>query len=294
MKSALVLGGTRFFGVKLVQALLEKGVKVTVATRGNTEVPFYDQVEKIQFDRSNSASFHSAFEGRKWDIIYDQICYSSNEAKNAISVFSNKTDKYVFTSSLSVYELKDKILEESDFDPYTYPVRYTESDEVTYNEGKRLAEAVFFQESPFPVTAVRFPIVLGEQDYTERMLFYIRKALHDEVIYLRNPDASICFISEEEAGDFLAWIGLQSYSGPINACTNGSVRLNEFIEYINETTHKRAHVQQSSDDSRSTPYSIPGNWVMSNEKARSLGYRFKELKEYLPDIIQTEVQKLKG
>jgi nucleoside-diphosphate-sugar epimerase len=291
MKSALVLGGTRFFGVKLVHSLLEKGVKVTVATRGNSEVPFHDQVEKIQFDRSNLKSFQSAFEGRKWDVVYDQICFSSNDAKNAISIFANKTEKYVFTSSLSVYELKDEVLEESDFNPYTYPVRYTEKEDVTYNEGKRLAEAVFFQESPFPVAAVRFPIVLGEQDYTERMLFYIRKALHDEMIYLQNPEASICFISEEEAGDFLAWIGSSSFSGPINACTNGSVQLNEFIQYINNATGKQANVHQSSDDEHSTPYSIPGNWVMSNEKARSLGYRFKEIKEYLPEIIQTEVKK---
>ncbi|MGX9135065.1 hypothetical protein ACWV26_11955 [Rummeliibacillus sp. JY-2-4R] len=40
MKTALVLGGTRFFGVKLVQCLLDNGVSVTVATRGNRNSPF--------------------------------------------------------------------------------------------------------------------------------------------------------------------------------------------------------------------------------------------------------------
>lgn len=35
----LVLGGTRFFGVHLVNALLEDGHEVTIATRGGRRIP---------------------------------------------------------------------------------------------------------------------------------------------------------------------------------------------------------------------------------------------------------------
>ncbi|QQZ11287.1 NAD-dependent epimerase/dehydratase family protein [Heyndrickxia vini] len=291
MKTALVLGGTRFFGVKLVQALLSNGVKVTVATRGNSTSSFQGQVESIQFDRNQLESFQSAFNGREWDVVFDQICYSSIDAMNAIQVFQGKTKKYIFTSTLSVYDLLDKELVESDFDPYSYTIELKDKDEVTYQEGKRQAEAVFFQKAPFPVTAVRFPIVLGENDYTQRMTYYINKVIQEEVIYLRNLDASMGFINEDEAGEFLYWIGSYDFQGPINTCTNGTVTLKEFIKYIEEATGKEAKVEISSDEDNQTPYSIPRSWTMSNQKAIDLGFEFQDIHQWLPHLIQTVLKK---
>lgn len=288
MKTALVLGGTRFFGVKLVQSLLDNGVSVTVATRGNTPIPF-SEVESIQFDRNNVESFYSAFEGRKWDAIFDQICYSSIDARNAIEVFENKTKKYIFTSTLSVYDLHDRELYENDFDPYSYPIKLGEREDFNYQEGKRQAEAVFFQKASFPVVAVRFPIVLGENDYTERMIYYINKVIDEETIYLRSLEAAISFINEDEAGKFLSWIGTTDFHGPINTCTNGTVTLKEFLAYIEEATGKKAKVEISQDDEKQTPYAIPSTWTISNQKALDLGFQFQNLHEWLPELIRKSV-----
>lgn len=285
MKTALVLGGTRFFGVQLVKSLLNQDVKVTIATRGITTLSFPKQVEWIQFDRNSEESFQMAFEGRKWDVVFDQICYTALDAKKAIHVFQNKSNKYIFTSTLSVYDLIDRELYESDFDPATFPIKITDKEEVDYQAGKRGAEAMFFQKAPFPVTAVRFPIVLGENDYTERMIFYIKKVLNDEVIYLRNLDASISFIHEEEAGQFLSWISSTDFQGPINACTNGTVTLREFITYIEEATGKKAIVEISQNTEHQTPYSISSSWTMSNQKAKDIGFQFNNIHIWLPELI---------
>ena len=289
MKTALVLGGTRFFGVKLVHSLIRQGVEVTVATRGKTNIHFSDKVKLITFDRNNLDSFQTAFEGGQWDVVYDQICYSGVDARNAIEIFQDKTKKYIFTSTLSVYDLQDKELVETDFDPYTYPIDLKEKDEVSYQEGKRQAEAVFFQKASLPVTAVRFPIVLGGNDYTERMTFYINKVINDEAIYLRNLDASISFVNEDEAGDFLAWIGQTNFDGPINCCTNGSVTLREFISFIELAAGKKAKVEITQSDNKQTPYSIPKSWTMSNQKARDLGYHFQDIHQWLPELIKKSI-----
>ncbi|NYV64926.1 NAD-dependent epimerase/dehydratase family protein [Bacillus sp. Gen3] len=289
MKTALVLGGTRFFGVKLVHSLIRQGVEVTVATRGKTNIPFSDKVKLITFDRNNLDSFQTAFEGGQWDVVYDQICYSGVDARNAVEIFQDKTKKYIFTSTLSVYDLLDKELVERDFDPYTYPIDLKEKDEVSYQEGKRQAEAVFFQKASLPVTAVRFPIVLGGNDYTERMTFYINKVINDEAIYLRNLDASISFVNEDEAGDFLAWIGQTNFDGPINCCTNGSVTLREFISFIELAAGKKAKVEITQSDNKQTPYSIPKSWTMSNQKARDLGYHFQDIHQWLPELIKKSI-----
>ncbi len=46
LKKVLVLGGTRFFGKHLVEALLQDGHDVTIATRGITEDSFGSRVKK--------------------------------------------------------------------------------------------------------------------------------------------------------------------------------------------------------------------------------------------------------
>ena len=50
MKNILVLGGTRFFGRKLVDLLVEDGHKVTILTRGQSGNPFGDKVEHLTAD----------------------------------------------------------------------------------------------------------------------------------------------------------------------------------------------------------------------------------------------------
>jgi nucleoside-diphosphate-sugar epimerase len=49
------------------------------------------------------------------------------------------------------------------------------SDYDTYAEGKRMAEAVLFQKASFPVVSVRFPIILGPDDYSKRLRFQVRR-----------------------------------------------------------------------------------------------------------------------
>lgn len=47
LKKVLVLGGTRFFGKHLVEALLKDGHDVTIATRGITEDSFGGTVKDL-------------------------------------------------------------------------------------------------------------------------------------------------------------------------------------------------------------------------------------------------------
>ncbi|TQR18253.1 NAD-dependent epimerase/dehydratase family protein [Psychrobacillus soli] len=287
MKKALVIGGTRFFGVHLVETLLAEGFDVTIATRGKTQDPFSTRVNRIIVDRLNFAELKERCGNETWDIIFDQICYSSQEALEAIEVFRDKTKKYVFTSSKSVYgEGHGEVgFVEADFNPYDYNIIPGQKEDFTYDEGKRQAEAVFFQKASFPVVAVRFPIVLGLNDYTKRLHFHIEKIVNHEEIHLINPDASIDFISEEEAGEFLAWIGSSAFSGPINALSNGKVKLSEMITTIEEKTKISAIISSIPDETNASPFNISESWLINNEKARNLGFQFIDLNEWLPVLI---------
>ncbi len=285
MKTALVFGGTRFFGVNLVQELLNKGVKVTVATRQNSEIPFGNKVETLKVDRFDLDSVKEAVSGKTWDVVFDQICFNARDARIAIQALTNKIHTYIFTSTMSVYDYAENVVE-ADFDPYSYPISDTPPDQVSYQEGKRQAEAVFFQEATFPVIAVRIPIVLGEHDYTERLLLHINRVKEGAVIGFPNLQAKMGFIHQKEAGSFLAWISEQNCTGPINACANKEISMAELMALIEEEVGKKAILPNTFDPSEHSPYGIENNWNMSNSKASELGFRFSNLTDWLPGLIK--------
>ncbi|WP_258237046.1 NAD-dependent epimerase/dehydratase family protein [Bacillus sp. NP247] len=290
VKKVLVLGGTRFFGKHLVEALLQAGDDVTIATRGITEDSFGDTVKRIVVDREDEKLLEERLEGKSYDVVYDNLCYSSNAAEVICKVLRDRVKKYVMTSSMAVYEPAID-LQEEDFNPYEYSITYGDRKDFTYSEGKRLAEAVLFQHATFPVVAVRFPVVIGESDYTKRLQFYVKSVVKQEPIVVNSLDGKLAFIHEKEAGEFLAWCGMESIEGPINACSNGVITMREVIRFIEESTGIKALIQEVGDNI--APYNEVTNCTLHNRKARELGFPFQELKLEIKNVLQHYINTLK-
>lgn len=281
MKTALVFGGTRFFGVNLVEALLEKGIKVTVATRQNSGDPFGDKVERLKVDRFDKASVENAVKDKEWDVVFDQLCFSSNDAEIIAQALVGKMKRYVFTSTLSVYDYGVNMDEEV-FDPYSYELKMVDRQEVSYQEGKRQAEAYFFQKSTVPVVAMRIPIVLGEHDYTERLLHYVNSAKEGKQVYFPNLEAEMCFVHQKEAGEFLTWVADIDFTGPINVCANGFITMGELVKLISDKT---GHELAVTSEQLESPYAITETWTLSNKRAENHGFQFTNLQDWLPGLI---------
>ncbi len=56
----LVLGGTRFFGIPMVNELISKGHDITIATRQNARDDFGDKVKRIKVERTDAESMKRA------------------------------------------------------------------------------------------------------------------------------------------------------------------------------------------------------------------------------------------
>lgn len=286
MKKILILGGTRFFGKRLVELLLEEGHKVTIATRGNTPDSFGDRVERLIVDRENKESLASCVSGgMEWDTVYDNICYSPQAAQDACDIFKGKVKRYILTSTLSVYEPSSHRNEEKDVNPYIYPITMGDKNDFPYGEGKRLAEAVFFQKADFPVCAVRFPIVLGEDDYTERLEFHIRRVQSGTPIGMPNLNAKMSFIDSAEAASFLSWLKNQRVEGAVNACSEGEVKLSDIIGWIEQETGRKAVIKPQTADENSSPFGVKDSWFMDTSKVERLGYKFKPIRSWYPALV---------
>ena len=77
----LVIGGTRFFGIPMVNELLAHGHNVTIATRGTTPDSYGDSVKRIIIQRTQEESMKNALQGKHFDVVIDKIAYCSNDIK---------------------------------------------------------------------------------------------------------------------------------------------------------------------------------------------------------------------
>ena len=90
----LVIGGTKFFGIHMVNALLTKGHDITIATRGRAADPFGDKVRRIFLERTEKESVREALAGVHYDVVIDKIAYCSNDIKYVMDVID--CDQYIY------------------------------------------------------------------------------------------------------------------------------------------------------------------------------------------------------
>lgn len=101
MTSALVVGGTGIISTAIVRQLLARGVQVSVFNRGLRPSPAREGVRMIRGDRANASDFVLAFEGERFDVVYDMICYTAEDADASVHAFSGRCEQFVFCSSAS-------------------------------------------------------------------------------------------------------------------------------------------------------------------------------------------------
>ncbi|GMU18256.1 NAD-dependent epimerase/dehydratase family protein [Waltera acetigignens] len=195
----LVIGGTRYFGIHMVNKLLEQGHEVTIATRGKTPDSYGDKVERITIQRTNEESM------RHFDVVIDKIAYCSNDIRYVMDYVD--CDKYIYMSSTSVYNPKHMNTVESDFDGYSKDFVWCGRKEFPYEEIKRQAEYALWQKYLGKNwIAVRYPFAIGKDDYTKRLLFYVEHVIKSEPMYIDNIDYQMSYIRSDEAGDFIAYL----------------------------------------------------------------------------------------
>lgn len=275
----LVIGGTRFIGIHLVSELIAKDHEVTIATRGLTPDVFGDSVKRIRFDRTDRKSVEESLAGISFDIVYDNINYSPTDTESILDCI--KTDRYILTSSSAVYTGGIELREEA-FDPYHYLIRMGRRSDFGYSEGKRLCESVLFQNYKINAVAVRFPVVIGSDDYTRRLYSYVERTALGDAMYLDNPDARFSMIESSQAGAFLAFLANRKETGPINASAGGDISVTGLIQTIEKIVGRKAVLDPEGNPGEFNGYS---DNVLDTSKAEAMGFKFDPLKKRLRELL---------
>lgn len=283
----LIIGGTRYFGIPMTNALIAKGHNITIATRGKTSDSYGDSVSRIIFDRADENSIITSFCEKYYDVIIDKIAYSSNDVKRLSDHV--RCGKYILMSSSAVYEDIHFDTLECDFSAEDYPLKWCERADDDYAEVKRQAECALLQHYPEQrYIAVRYPVVIGSNDYTKRLYFYIECIQNGSPMFIDDIDSGISFIHEIDAGLFLSHIVDKEISGAVNACSDGYISIREIITYIEEKLGKKAIL---APNGISAPYNgYPEFATLNTNKAKQTGFSFSNIKDMCFETIDHYIQ----
>lgn len=280
----LVIGGTRFFGIHTVKRLLESGHTVTVATRGGHENPFAQNVRHLTVDKTDADSVRRTLGGQVFDAVIDKVAYASNDVRSLLA--NIRCTRYIQMSSCAVYQSAHLLITEDEFDARKHPLHWIDRPD-DYAEGKRQAEraALEFMQ-PDACTFVRYPVVLGANDYTNRLRFYTDHIRNGIPMHIEHPAAAVSYIHELEAGAFFAHLAEHPVSGAVNGCAKGILSQQEILEYIAAISQKKAILSDSGD-----PAPYDGNCADTSyncTKAEHSGFAFSDVHTWITDLLKAE------
>ena len=285
----LVLGGTRYFGISMVEELIRQGHDITIATRQHTKDGFGEAVRRIQVDRTDPVSMINALQGKQYDVVYDKIAYCSNDIKNVMEVIN--CEKYIYMSSASVYEPKKMNTREDDFDGKTKELVWCSRSDFPYDEIKRQAECALWQTySDRRWIAVRYPFVIGQDDYTERLLFYVEHTMKSIAMNIDNLESQMGYIRSDEAGKFLAFLADKNFCGAVNGSAHGTISLREIIQYVENRTNTKAVIAADGD---AAPYNGEPEYSLDIARAEESGFRFSNLNDWIFDLLDYYIHQVR-
>ena len=211
--------------------------------------------------------------------------YSSEDVKALLE--NVRCDRYIQMSTCAVYPTDHADIREDEFETSDYPLEWM-GRIADYQKTKRNAERATLEYMDISAcTFVRYPIVLGENDYTRRLRFYLEHINSEKPMQVDDLDKAMAFIHEKEAGEFIAYLVDNPVSGAVNGCSDGVIKISEIIRYAEKKLRKRAIFDESGE-------AAPFNGLMdtrsyNTEKAKAAGYVFSELDSWLYKLMDYDL-----
>ena len=280
----LILGGTRFLGYHLAKYLIKEHHQVTLFNRGHTPDDFGDRVIRIHGDRTDYSKFYEKLRTNDYDAVIDMIAFQAEDSLTAIKTFESRIGHFFHVSSAAVYVVtKDypSPLKESDFRRPLYP-RLKKNSIWDYGYNKRKCEEILLQayeKSGFPVTILRFPIIMGERDYTLRAYSYFLRIQDGQPLIL--PDGGLNVFTHVYQGDIVRTVAsnlknITSFGEAYNLAQEEVISLRAFVLKAAEIMAKKVELIEIPSQvlrkmglkEKFSPFSARRPFILDVEKAR--------------------------
>jgi len=102
----LIVGGTGLISTGIAKHLLLRGASVSMYNRGQRTQALPDAVRHIRGDRNDESAFVNRFENERFDVVFDMICFSPEQAAASVRAFGGRCQQFVFCSTVCTYGIK--------------------------------------------------------------------------------------------------------------------------------------------------------------------------------------------
>jgi 2'-hydroxyisoflavone reductase len=297
----LIIGGTRFLGRHLVESALADRHKVTLFNRGQTNPNLFPQLETIIGDREKDLN---RLRGRIWDAVIDVAGYIPRIVRLSAEGLEPNVSRYVFISSISVYENFRKIgIDES------YPVGKMEDETVeeitgeTYGPLKALCEKAVQEIYGERTLIIRPGLIVGPHDPTDRFTYWpVRVTQGGNILAPQKPEAPVQIIDVRDLSDFIIKSIEDNMEGVYNATgPDYELTLGKLLVVCQQVSGSDANFKWASveflNQNKVEAWSDMPAWVPDDEeglgaaridifKAIRAGLKFRPLEETVRDTLE--------
>ena len=169
----LVLGGTKFLGVHIVELALKHGHNVTLFNRGKTNTDLFPQLEHLKGDRDAQLD---SLKGGKWDAVIDDSGYVPRHVRLSAELLAPNVQRYLFISTISVYASFAQPNSEDSALGKLADESTEKVDGGAYGPLKALCEKAAEAAMPGRVAVVRPGLIVGPRDPTDRFTYWPARA----------------------------------------------------------------------------------------------------------------------
>ena len=73
--------------------------------------------------------------------------------------------------------------------------------------------------------------------------------------------------------------------GPINCCNQGSIKIKELVQLIEQKLNKKVVLANEKSTDNFSPYGIDQDWFMSSQKLQQSGLSLSPVKEMVSKVL---------
>jgi nucleoside-diphosphate-sugar epimerase len=154
----LFIGGTGIISTACTKLAAQRGIEVTLFTRGRHEGAVPPGVTVVNVDVKDTAAAAQALAGASFDAVVDWIAFVPADVERDLELFSGRTRQFMFISSASAYQRPGTHYLITESTPLANSYWDYSRNKIACEE--RLMKA--YRETGFPITIVRPSLTYGD------------------------------------------------------------------------------------------------------------------------------------
>lgn len=300
MKKILILGGTRFIGRNLLEKILPlEKYDITIFNRGLTNAAIFPEVNTIIGNRRNKEDLHQ-IASKDWDIVIDISGYWAVALEQQLQMWQGKIGKYIYISTSSHYKFDETnphlIKEVEALIDYTDEDKHSDQPQH-YNQNKAACENILQNQTKFDFVIFRPGLIIGKYDYTDRLYYWLYKAMHQkEILVGNNGENKLSFTYVTDLVDLIITAIETKNKYTVYNAASFITSIKNFIETTAEKMNKHITLIETTSDFleeynikqwTDLPLYLNGNYLTINNSRiiKDMNFKFTQFDECLEQLL---------